>query len=111
RTLLGQGVQARQLTALISHLNDALTTRLIELLAERHGLSLTGTCWLALGSEGRSEQTIATDQDNALIRPEGSDPSRYQAFARGVNQALDDCGYPLCKGGVMAGNPDLCLTL
>ncbi|CDN85944.1 DUF294 nucleotidyltransferase-like domain-containing protein [Hydrogenophaga intermedia] len=111
RTLLGQGVQARQLTALISHLNDALTTRLIELVAERHGLSLAGACWLALGSEGRSEQTIATDQDNALIRPEGSDPSHYLAFAREVNQALDDCGYPLCKGGVMAGNPELCLTL
>lgn len=111
RTLLGQGVQARQLTALISHLNDALTTRLIELLAERHGLSLAGACWLALGSEGRSEQTIATDQDNALIRPAGSDAAPYLAFAREVNQALDDCGYPLCKGGVMAGNPELCLTL
>lgn len=111
RTLLGQGVQARQLTALIGHLNDALTARLIELLAGRHGLSLDGCCWLALGSEGRSEQTIATDQDNALIRPEGSEAAPYLALAREVNQALDDCGYPLCKGGVMAGNPQLCLTL
>lgn len=111
RTLLGQGVQARQLTALISHLNDVLGARLIELLAQRHGIALADCCWLALGSEGRGEQTIATDQDNALIRPDGSEAAPYLAFAREVNQALDDCGYPLCKGGVMASNPELCLTL
>ncbi len=110
RTLLGQGVQARQLTALISHLNDALTQRLLELTAQRHGIDLSHCCWLALGSEGRSEQTIATDQDNALIRPEGSEAAPYLAFARDVNEALDDCGYPLCKGNVMAGNPACNLT-
>ncbi len=110
RTLLGQGVQARQLTALISHLNDALTQRLLELTAQRHGIDLSHCCWLALGSEGRSEQTIATDQDNALIRPEGSEAAPYLAFARDVNDALDDCGYPLCKGNVMAGNPACNLT-
>src|SRR5690606_7441664 len=105
RTLLGQGVQARQLTALISHLNDALTQRLLELMAREHGIELSACCWLALGSEGRSEQTISTAQDNALIRPEGSEPAPYLAFARAVNEALDDCGFPLCKGGVMASNP------
>jgi signal-transduction protein with cAMP-binding, CBS, and nucleotidyltransferase domain len=65
--LLGQGVPAQQLTALISHLNDVLTGRLLELTAQRHGLDLRRVRWLALGSEGRNEQTIATDQDNARI--------------------------------------------
>lgn len=114
RSLLSQGVQARQLTALISHLNDVLTERLLELKATEHGVDLSRLCWLALGSEGRSEQTIATDQDNALILPDGNNPADRQtalAFARDVNQALDDCGYPLCKGGIMAGNPACCLTL
>ncbi|HBH40287.1 MAG TPA: nucleotidyltransferase [Curvibacter sp.] len=114
RSLLSQGVQARQLTALISHLNDVLTERLLELKAVEHGIDLSHLCWLALGSEGRSEQTIATDQDNALILPDDSSPAQRQsarAFARDVNQALDACGYPLCKGGVMAGNPACCLTL
>ena len=111
RTLLGQGVQAKQLTALISHLNDVLTSRLVEIVAERHGLSLQHFCWIALGSEGRAEQTIATDQDNALILSDERDKPRYLAFAREVNQSLDDCGYPLCKGNVMAGNPECCLTL
>jgi CBS domain-containing protein len=113
RLLLAQGVHARQLTELISHLNDRLTTRLIELIAPRHGRDLQRACWLAFGSEGRSEQTLATDQDNGLVfesdEPEADRPA-WLAFAREVNEALDACGYPLCRGGVMAGNPDCCLT-
>lgn len=114
RSLLGQGVQARQLTALISHLNDVLTQRLLEVLAAQHGLDLQRLCWLALGSEGRSEQTVATDQDNALILPDDTTPAQRAvalAFGRAVNLALDACGYPLCKGGIMAGEPGCCLTL
>ena len=113
RSLLSQGVQARQLTGLISHLNDVLTRRLLELKAAEHGLALGTMCWLALGSEGRSEQTVATDQDNALILPDGTtDEQRGAAlaFARDVNLALDACGYPLCRGGIMAGEPNCCLT-
>ena len=111
RNLLGQGVQARQLTALISHLNDVLTVQLITIFAKQHDLNLESFAWISLGSEGRSEQTIATDQDNALIYmdSEGSHKSRYLAFAKDVNQALDACGYPLCKGNIMASNPELCI--
>ena len=113
-TLLAQGVQARQLTALISHLNDLLTERLLGLLAQEHGLDLNRVCWLALGSEGRSEQTIATDQDNALILPDDADESergQWLAFAKAANLALAQCGFPLCEGGIMAGNAACCLTL
>lgn len=113
-SLLGQGVQARQLTTLISHLNDVLTERLLRLKADEHGVDLNRLCWLCLGSEGRDEQTIATDQDNALILPnDTSDESReaIRAFARDVNLALDACGYPLCHGGIMAGEAACCLTL
>lgn len=112
-TLLAQGVQARQLTELISHLNDLLTQRLVEFIAAQHGRDLSKACWLAFGSEGRSEQTVATDQDNGLIfesdRAEADRPA-WLTFARAVNEALDACGYPLCKGQVMASNPDCCLT-
>jgi CBS domain-containing protein len=114
RSLLGQGVQARQLTALISHLNDVLTGQLLKLKADEHGIDLNRLCWLCLGSEGRDEQTIATDQDNALILPnDTSDESReaIRAFAKEVNLALDACGYPLCHGGIMAGEAACCLTL
>ena len=114
RSLLGQGVQARQLTAMISHLNDVLTVRLLNLQAAEFGVDLKRLCWLCLGSEGRDEQTIATDQDNALILSnDTSDESRetIRAFAHAVNLALDACGYPLCKGGIMAGEAACCLTL
>jgi CBS domain-containing protein len=113
RNLLGQGVHARQLTELISHLNDVLTAALVQLLAREQGMDLQRACWLAFGSEGRSEQTIATDQDNGLVFM-SDDPARerpaWLRFARTVNDALDACGYPLCKGNVMASNPDCCLT-
>ena len=106
RNLLGQGVQARQLTELISHLNDVLTARLVELVARQRGLNLERACWLAFGSEGRGEQTIATDQDNGLAfdspSPDADRPA-WQALGHEVNQRLADCGYPLCSGGVMAG--------
>jgi CBS domain-containing protein len=112
--LMAQGVQSRPLTRLISQLNDSLTERVIALALQRHGLSAQQMCWVALGSEGRGEQTISTDQDNALIF-ESSDPARDQpawlAFAADVNHTLDACGYPLCTGGVMASNALCCLTL
>jgi CBS domain-containing protein len=104
--LLAQGVDAEPLTAMISALNDALTRRVIELTAARHELPQRW-CWLALGSEGRMEQTFVTDQDNALIFGEGAAPL---AFADEVNRSLDACGFPLCKGDIMARNPRWCLS-
>ena len=113
RNLLGQGIQARQLTTLISHLNDVLSARLIEIYAAKHQLNMNQFAWIALGSEGRSEQTIATDQDNALVFSDTEPESQraiYLCFANEVNLALDACGYPLCKGNIMASNPKLCLS-
>lgn len=113
-SLLLQGVQSRQLTLLVSHLNDLLTRRLVTLSAQREGIDLDRLCWLALGSEGRSEQTIATDQDNALVLADDTDDAqleRVRQWAARINLALDACGYPLCKGGVMAGEPACCLRL
>jgi CBS domain-containing protein len=113
RNLLGQGIQARQLTTLISHLNDVLAARLIEIYAAKHQLNMNHIAWIALGSEGRSEQTIATDQDNALVFSDtvlACQREAYLRFAGEVNQALNECGYPLCKGNIMASNPELCLT-
>ena len=111
RNLVAQGAGAGQITSLISRLNDLLTARLVELIAPRFGVRLDEICWIALGSEGREEQTIATDQDNGLIVADGAETpiAACLAMAQAVNQALDQAGYPLCKGGVMAGNPQWCL--
>ena len=112
-SLLAQGMDAENLTAIISSLNDRVTERIIALESETD-TALAGLrwCWLALGSEGRMEQTLATDQDNALIFHAADDTQRAAllAFAERVNARLDACGFPLCKGGIMAGNPQWCLS-
>jgi CBS domain-containing protein len=110
-------VAAEQLTQFISALNDAITERAIELAQRGHDVAGTGFCWMGLGSEGRGEQTLATDQDNAIIFPdrEGEDREATRAklltFADEVNRSLDACGFPLCKGNIMARNPSWCLSL
>lgn len=120
RNMLAQGVAAEQLTQFISTLNDLLTVRLIELeLARAKGepdwINLD-FCWLALGSEGRFEQTLVTDQDNGIIfvTPAGFTPDQVRArllpLAAAINTGLDECGFPLCKGGIMASNPLWCLS-
>ncbi len=111
KNLLSQGVTGNRLTSLVSYLNDLLTSRLITITAAEFNFEADQFCWLALGSEGREEQTIATDQDNALILADGvSDAAmqQYFRFARQVNEGLDQCGFPLCKGNVMASNPKYC---
>lgn len=116
-SLLAEGTAAEPLTQLVSALNDHLTTRVIELTQAELVLPEVAWCWLAFGSEGRYEQTLATDQDNGLVfaAPSGAAAETTRAallpFARLVNERLAACGFPLCKGNVMAGNPELCLAL
>jgi CBS domain-containing protein len=113
--MLAQGVNTENLTQLIATLNDKLTGRAIELQAAWHDLSGIDWCWIALGSEGRLEQTFATDQDNGIIfrdpRPAKEVRELLLPFAHAVNRILDACGFPLCKGNIMAGNPAWCLSL
>lgn len=112
--LLAQGLNARALTELVSHLNDLLCARAVELTAAEDGIDLSRACWLAFGSEGRGEQTVATDQDNGLVidsRDPAAERPRWLAWAERVNHLLDACGYPLCKGRVMASNPACCLSV
>ena len=116
RSMLGQGMAAEQLTLIISTLNDALVRRILEIETTKFPIADINWCWLAFGSEGRYEQTISTDQDNGLIFDAGvADPGplreRLLPFAQAVNRDLDACGFPLCKGNIMAGNPQWCLSL
>ena len=115
--MLAQGVGAEQLTQFISTLNDAATERVLHMNLKNHPLDDIRWTWLAFGSEGREEQTLSTDQDNGIVflLPEGADleatRERFLAFAREVNADLDRCGFTLCKGNIMASNPQWCLTL
>ena len=115
--LLTQGMAAGQLTLFVSTLNDLLTLRVIELTHDEFDLPQVRWCWLALGSEGRYEQTLCTDQDNGIIFACENEAAtealrqRFLPFAQAVNHKLDACGFPLCKGGIMASNPQWCLSL
>jgi CBS domain-containing protein len=116
RTLVAQGMAAEQLAQLITALNDSLSQRVIAFAQKQHDLNGIRWCWLAFGSEGRQEQTVSTDQDNGLIFTTSDDADIEQArmrllgFAQQVNDLLDRCGFPRCRGNIMAGNPKWCLS-
>ncbi|NTV72381.1 MAG: hypothetical protein HGA71_19850 [Azonexaceae bacterium] len=111
------GLDGLAATQLISVFNDRLTAKVIELTSRRHRLPPVAWCWLALGSEGRHEQTFVTDQDNGLIFNATSEQEAaalrqlFLPFAQAVNQHLAACGFALCTGQIMAGNPAWCLSL
>lgn len=111
-TLYEEGLRSDVLTQTIARWNDAVLQRLLEL--HTHDFGDLDWCWLALGSEGREEQTVHTDQDNALIF-RSSNPERVREkmlpVLREINEQLDQCGYMLCPGDVMASNPQWCLSL
>jgi CBS domain-containing protein len=113
-TFLGDGLTGALATYGISWLNDALAARVVAITAEDARLPAANWCWIGLGSEGRHEQTLVTDQDNGLIfsaSDEGeADLLRevFLPFAKQTNQRLADCGFTLCTGDIMAGNPAWC---
>lgn len=117
RKLLAGKMGGRLVGRSLSALSDAVTRRVIVLTLRQHVLPATPWCWLAFGSEAREEQTLVTDQDNGIVfaAEDEAEAAALQAyflpFAQAVNQQLDACGYPLCKGHIMAGNPDCCRSV
>lgn len=110
-----QGMDVGQFMRLVASMNDRIAQRLLEILRAQHGID-TPFCWLAFGSEAREEQGFVTDQDNGIAFdvPSGQQEgarSALLAFARDANDALDACGFTRCKGNIMAGNPEWCLSL
>ncbi|HEX4857582.1 MAG TPA: DUF294 nucleotidyltransferase-like domain-containing protein [Usitatibacteraceae bacterium] len=114
-TLLAQGVGAAQLINLVTILNDAIVHRALTIAGRAKPIPGATWCWMGLGSEGRMEQTLSTDQDNAIIfEPGREDPeplaAAFRDWALEANTILDACGFPLCKGQVMASNPRWCMS-
>ena len=104
---------------MISSLNDQLAVRMLELTAPTHDLAGLRAVLAGHGLRGTRR---ADDRDRPGQRPHLRRPTtaasppddvreRLLPFAREVNEALDRCGYPLCKGGVMAMNPRWCASL
>ena len=114
--MLAHGASSSQITQLITLLNDHTVSRVIELVLAEHGDPGISFTWLCFGSEGRREQTLHTDQDNGILFETDSSANtdairqRLLPVAQRINQALADCGFTLCPGNIMAGNPQLCLS-
>jgi CBS domain-containing protein len=100
--LLGGGLDATQIAGFVARLNDTLVGRIVRMAEADLGPAPAPWAWLALGSEGRTEQTLLTDQDNALVHADGAEPEWYAAFAERVNADLEVAGFPRCGGGYMA---------
>ncbi|WP_237045947.1 DUF294 nucleotidyltransferase-like domain-containing protein [Aquipseudomonas alcaligenes] len=114
--MLAHGASSTQITQLVTLLNDHTVCRVIELVLEELGDPGVPFSWLCFGSEGRREQTLHTDQDNGILfeadSPEQAEHMRQRLLpvARRINQRLAECGFALCRGNIMAGNPELCLS-
>ncbi|CAI8966015.1 putative nucleotidyltransferase substrate binding domain-containing protein [Pseudomonas sp. IT-P218] len=114
--MLAHGASSTQITHIITLLNDHTVCRVIELTLAEKGDPGIPFSWLCFGSEGRREQTLHTDQDNGILF-EAQDAAhaaeirgKLLPIAHQINQSLALCGFTLCKGNIMAGNPELCLS-
>ncbi|WP_338583561.1 putative nucleotidyltransferase substrate binding domain-containing protein [Pseudomonas sp. MAG733B] len=114
--MLAHGASSTQITHIITLLNDHTVCRVIELTLAEKGDPGVPFSWLCFGSEGRREQTLYTDQDNGILF-EVRDAAhaaeirgRLLPIAHQINHSLALCGFTLCKGNIMAGNPELCLS-
>ncbi|WP_243439688.1 putative nucleotidyltransferase substrate binding domain-containing protein [Fundidesulfovibrio soli] len=98
---LTQGAGVARAGALAAAVRDQLFTRAAELALEGGGRP-GPFALVALGSEGRREQFLSTDQDNALVLGEGSDEALAEGFARRLMDILERAGLPPCQHGVTA---------
>ncbi len=108
--MIGAGMSTRDLSRLIAHLNDRIQIRLVTLLCSSRFRSLpTRWAYVVLGSEGRREQTLTTDQDNAIIYADDLSAdavAQIEAFSCELTDGLIAIGIPPCPGGIMAKNPE-----
>jgi CBS domain-containing protein len=108
RALIADGAIASAACKIVSELNDKIVVRAIRLAEEMLGSPPAPFVWLGLGSEGRKEQTLLTDQDNGLLfagPPSRETTDYFGMLAREIVEGLNTCGFPLCKGNIMATNP------
>ena len=101
--LHGGGARIEVIAGLVSELNTQIFARLWALVAPPD--LVANSCLLVMGSEGRGEQILKTDQDNALLLRDGYEPLDIPAVSARFNDALREFGYPACPGNIMVTNP------
>ncbi|ASI88354.1 MULTISPECIES: putative nucleotidyltransferase substrate binding domain-containing protein [Vibrio] len=112
--LVNEDANAHMVGTAMSVIGRSFKQRIIELAEEELGSAPIPYCFLALGSMGRDEQLVVTDQDNAIILDDSYDEKKhgkyFEAFAKFICDALADCGYSYCTGDIMATNPEWRMT-
>ena len=107
---------------IMTEVNDQVTRRAIRLALDEltdagESVPKLAFCWLSLGSHGRGEQLLRTDQDHAIVFADGTGAEEevarkfYVALAERTSQLLEETGYERCVGDMMAANPAWCLSL
>ncbi len=104
--LHGSGIRIERVARLVSELNLRLMARLWSLLAPPE--LVANSCLLVMGSEGRGEQILKTDQDNALVLRDGFVFEGLAEVTRAFSAALERFGYPRCPGDIMVTNDLWC---
>jgi CBS domain-containing protein len=104
QTLNAKGVKTHAITQLVNELNLKVYNKLFQLIAPKEVIE--NTCLLVMGSEGRGEQILKTDQDNALIIRDGFEHPELPNILQTFVNCLVEFGYPLCEGNVMVTNPE-----
>jgi CBS domain-containing protein len=116
---LEQEIPIYFITKVISEINSAITKRIIRLAIKEIGTEPpVPYAWLAMGSQGRKEQLLMTDQDNALVFENVEDEEEYKKvkayflqFATKITEKLNIVGFEYCPANIMASNPKWCLSV
>lgn len=98
----------------LAQATDIMTRKLITFFQQEHGKAPMSFCWLVFGSQAREDQTMGSDQDNALLlaeEPNEKQADYFERLASYVCIGLGKCGIKLCDGNIMASNPKLRLSL
>ncbi|WP_114783569.1 DUF294 nucleotidyltransferase-like domain-containing protein [Vibrio tetraodonis] len=107
--LVNEDANSHMVGSAMSVIGKSFKQRIIELAEEELGEPPIPYCFLALGSMGRDEQILVTDQDNAIILDNSYDSKQHGQYfadlAKRICDGLDRCGYTYCTGDIMATNP------
>ncbi|MDN5081492.1 DUF294 nucleotidyltransferase-like domain-containing protein [Aliarcobacter butzleri] len=108
KSLQAKGVKIYHISNLIGQLNTKVYQKLYSLVLPEE--LQKNACLIVMGSEGRNEQIIKTDQDNALVIKNDIDVEQYRPYMQQLTNHLVDLGYPPCEGNIMVSNPYWCKT-
>ncbi len=103
------GMKIKYMMEWVQELNQQVFKKLYSFIAPPEVVA--NTCLLVMGSEGRGEQILKTDQDNAIIFRDGFEYDGIAKIAQDLTDTLLDFGYPPCPGKIMASNPYWCKSL